>query len=512
MLPLTQMQARILDIIIDHFRSEGYPPTYHYIAKKAKLKNPGSVHKAVDALCKKDLISKEKGRSRGIRLAVEAENVMSKRFRIVSLFSGCGGLDLGFIGGFEVFDRYYPRSRFDIVWANDLDKDSRESYKKNSQYFGDHIIDARDIWDIKINEIPDCDVVLAGFPCQAFSNAGNRKGIKDPRGTLFVACEKIIEGILNRTGGKHPKAFVFENVRGITSSKMEDGTTVPDEIRKRMLALGFHTNYKLIKASKYGVPQQRYRVIFVGTKNPAPEFDFGLIDEVSKANNLPAENNEILELSLGNVLRKIGEDASNKDDIWHLSKSAMYMVKRIGKCAGDLKSFERFVKEAKTKDQVPEKFFEGRSWKNIKYEEMPERFQKIWDRPHIYRAPNFYRRFALGEVCGTITASAQPENCGIVHPLEDRRFSIREIASLQTFPNDFEFEATSLSGAYRMIGNAVPPVLGWVVAQALQKHIFRYEDKFGNPVRKDAIKKIHDTQLPLFNDAIQESALSSSVA
>jgi DNA (cytosine-5)-methyltransferase 1 len=84
-----------------------------------------------------------------------------------------------------------------------------------------------------------------------------------------------------------------------------------------------------------------------------------------------------------------------------------------------------------------------------------------------YRAPNFYRRFGLDEINGTITASAQPENCGIIHPLENRRYSVREIARIQSFPDDFIFSGRSIADKYKVIGNAIPPVLAHTVAKAL---------------------------------------------
>ena len=95
------------------------------------------------------------------------------------------------------------------------------------------------------------------------------------------------------------------------------------------------------------------------------------------------------------------------------------------------------------------------------------RFRKIYDDPKRYHAPKFFRRFALGEINGTITASAQPENCGITHPFENRRFSVREIARIQSFPDDFSFMSIPLQSRYKVIGNAVPPVLGWVMMNAL---------------------------------------------
>jgi DNA (cytosine-5)-methyltransferase 1 len=304
--------------------------------------------------------------------------------------------------------------------------------------------------------------------------------------------------MMERTAGRFPQAFVFENVRGITSCKMDDGISVPEEIKKRLHALGFSTNYKLFKASDYGVPQQRYRVVFVGTRRPSPEFDFRLMDEVVKIHSLPSERDGSLSLCLGNVLGSILEDAPNRNDVWNLSESANYMVSRIGKCSGNFEFFKKLSKEAKDRFSLPEEYLRGRSWKNVNPDELPLRFRRIYDNPQTYRAPNFYRRFALGEICGTITASAQPENCGIVHPLEDRRFSIREIARLQSFPDNFKFADGCLIPAYKIIGNAVPPVFGWVIGQALQKYLLGSDEKYELPVKAAASMRAGD-QLSLLS-------------
>ncbi len=82
-----------------------------------------------------------------------------------------------------------------------------------------------------------------------------------------------------------------------------------------------------------------------------------------------------------------------------------------------------------------------------------------------YRSPNFYRRFSFDEINGTITASAQPENCGILHPTENRRYNVREIARIQSFPDSFTFNTVSMANKYKVIGNAVPPVMGYAVAK-----------------------------------------------
>ena len=109
--------------------------------------------------------------------------------KMVSLFSGCGGLDMGFI-----------QAGYDIIWANDFDSDAQAVYRLN---IGE--IDGRDILSIGEDEIPECDILTAGFPCQPFSNAGNRKGVHDSRGMLYKECLRVI-------AKRMPKVIVFENL------------------------------------------------------------------------------------------------------------------------------------------------------------------------------------------------------------------------------------------------------------------------------------------------------------
>ena len=156
---------------------------------------------------------------------------------------------------------------------------------------------------------------MAGFPCQPFSNAGNRKGVNDDngRGTLFEECERILKAKVEK--GVRPKAFVFENVRGIMSSRMADGTTVPDEIRKRMEALGYRVAAKLLCASNYGVPQMRYRYLIIGVDNTYPSFDFTELDNIVGELNIPSVSHSNDEkLLLGTILQ--GTEGLPDNDFW----------------------------------------------------------------------------------------------------------------------------------------------------------------------------------------------------
>jgi DNA (cytosine-5)-methyltransferase 1 len=401
---------------------------------------------------------------------------MKKILKVVSLFSGCGGMDLGFVGGFSHRHYNLPKTGFKIVFANDFDTDATRTYQANQKYLGEHQFCSGDVRDVKGEDIPKFDILLAGFPCQPFSNAGNRQGVDDKngRGTLFYECERIIEYCSKTYGSNLPKAFVFENVRGILSSKMPDGTTVPEEIHKRMERLGFRLSMKLIKTSDYGVPQNRHRVIIVGIRDDMPAFDFSELDKVMKKTGLPCENNNSYDLTLGATLCDIPKTASQYGEYWEYSPGGQHMVDMICPCVDGEKSLLKF-KKATSVDKISKTIKQGRSWKNINPDDLPPRFRKIYDNPKVYHSPNFYRRFALGEIAGTITASAQPENCGITHPYENRRMSIREIARIQSFPDDFVFPYNAIAGAYKVIGNAVPPVFAWVLANALQNHLNKYD-------------------------------------
>lgn len=394
--------------------------------------------------------------------------MMNKTYRIASLFSGCGGLDLGFTGGFSFLEKQYDRHPTTIVFANDFDKDASTCYNANALLTKDgsscRLDDIRSIGD---EEIPDFDILLAGFPCQPFSNAGNRKGVNDKngRGTLFEECERIIKSKVDK--GVAPMAFVFENVRGILSSKMPSGITVPDEIRNRMERIGYKVSIQLVCSSDYGVPQNRYRVLIVGTRNK--KFDFRQLDDIVNEFKIPSKKNGCDEmLLLGSILKDVSGLSDN--EVWVYSKTTQDTINLIGPCLHGASAIKYF-QEGFRKEDLPPILFEGRSWKDIPYDKLSARFKKIADDPKKYHAPKFFRRFAFGEINGTITASAQPENCGVTHPVENRRFSVREIARIQSFPDEYSFDSIPLQSRYKVIGNAVPPVMAWVVARALLNHL-----------------------------------------
>lgn len=162
--------------------------------------------------------------------------------QVVSLFSGAGGLDLGFILAGHV-----------IVWANDIDADAVATYREN---IGDHVW-LGDIKDLDINCIPDCDIVIGGFPCQGFSVANMGRNVLDERNQLYKEFLRVIEA-------KKPKIFVAENVKGILS--LAKGAVI-DAIVADFRSAGYTVQYKLLNAADFGVPQTRQRVFIVGVRS-----------------------------------------------------------------------------------------------------------------------------------------------------------------------------------------------------------------------------------------------------
>lgn len=392
-------------------------------------------------------------------------------YKIASLFSGCGGLDLGFTGGFDFYGKHFDKLPTEIVFANDFDKDASTCYNSNDLLISDGAkCTLADIRSVDANDIPDFDILLAGFPCQPFSNAGSRKGVNDKngRGTLFEECERILKHKIDK--GVKPKAFLFENVRGILSSKMQDGKTlVPDEIATRMSSLGYNVSMKLLCASDYGVPQNRYRVLIIGIDKEIGRFEFEELQKTVSEFDIPsASYGRDEKLLLGSILR---DTEGVQDNVyWEYSATTQKTVDLIGPCEHGAEALKLFEGDFK-KEDLPDIVFNGRSWKNIPYDKLSPRLKNIFDNPEKYHSPKFFRRFAFGEINGTITASSQPEKCGITHPVENRRYTVREIARIQSFPDNFSFGSIPLQSQYKVIGNAVPPIMAWVIAKTLIHHL-----------------------------------------
>jgi|GEM_PF-648079 len=330
----------------------------------------------------------------------------SHKYTHVSLFTGCGGFDLGF-----------RQAGFKTIFANDIDPEACQTYRYN---IGE-IVEG-DLRKIKLPEFKNRpDILSAGFPCQPFSNAGSRRGIEDERGTLFQTAIDIV-------GKLKPRAIVFENVRGLLSFKKDDKLLI-EEICSQLDDLGYDVVFSLIDASRHNVAQKRLRVVIVGIERSKSHGRFSFPVPIDRS-----------DLSLKHTILDLQDNALNQNELMQLNPQAIH----IG-------------------SMVPE----GGSWKNIPYDKLPPRLQRVWDNIERYRWPTFYRRFHRDEVAGTITAAFKPENAGVWHPTEKRIFSVREISRIQSFPDWFKIEGKNIKSKYQQIGNAVPPRLAYELGKQI---------------------------------------------
>lgn len=196
--------------------------------------------------------------------------------KVVSLFSGAGGLDYGFkLAGHE------------IVWANDLYGDAVETYKKN---IGNHIV-CDDIFNVQAEDVPDCDIIIGGFPCQGFSVANTKRHEDDERNVLYKQLIRIISA-------KKPKFFLAENVKGLTN--LAHGK-VFEMIIRDFEDMGYTVKHDILNAADFGVPQTRQRVIIVGVRK---DIDFEYTYP-KPTNNKNGENGLPKWVSVGEAMSQI---------------------------------------------------------------------------------------------------------------------------------------------------------------------------------------------------------------
>lgn len=299
--------------------------------------------------------------------------------RVVSLFSGAGGLDFGFI-----------KAGHQILWANDLYRDAVETYQKN---IGNHIV-CEDISKISTSDIPDCDIVIGGFPCQGFSVANTKRHVDDERNVLYKQLLRVIRD-------KNPKFFLAENVKGILSiGKGKVFQMILDDFQ----SIGYNVQYRVLNAADYGVPQTRLRVIIVGVRKDV-HFEYKYPSPTNSkdgANGLPRW------VSVSDALKDIPDpDLPNNLPNHNYSKYKL--------------SFNGYIGHRPLNPDMP--------------------------------AP-------------TVTARGDDKGGVVIlpHPTAARRMSCRELATIQSFPMDYEFQGNR-SSVYRQIGNAVPVLLGYAVAK-----------------------------------------------
>ena len=318
-----------------------------------------------------------------------------EKLKVASLFCGCGGTDVGLLGGFDFLGKYYNSNSMEIVYANDIDDNACKIFKENFGITPDN----RDIREVKTEEIPEFDILTGGFPCQSFSIVAQnpkRLGVKDERGKLFFEMCRILRE-------RQPKCFIAENVKGILTANKRSAFPL---ILKEFEESGYDVQYQILNSADYGVPQKRERVIIVGFRK-----DLNITFSFPKA----AIEDETKYTPLKTVIEK------RVDEKYFFSERAV---------AGMMKKRESMNK--------------GRAQD-------------------------------INKPCNTVGAHLAKVSLNSTDPVlmegeRYRRFTPREVARIQSFPDDFELIGSE-AAQYRALGYAIPPVMFWYVAKAVSKEL-----------------------------------------
>jgi DNA (cytosine-5)-methyltransferase 1 len=323
---------------------------------------------------------------------------MKNKLKVASFFCGCGGSDLGILGGFDYLTQSYSSLPFEINYALDFDKHAVETYNANFE----HPAVCEDIKNVNINEINPFDLLVGGFPCQSFSTVNPNKDTNDDRANLYKELVKILSN-------KQPKFFIAENVKGLM-------TLQKGEILKKVIAefesVGYKVKYKLLLASNFGIPQRRERLFIVGVRNDL-NIDYKFPEDTHSELTL-------FEKKPWNPLGTVIKNLEIEDKKYYFSQKAVE----------GMKNAKQNMKRGLYQD--------------------------------------------LDKQCLTITSHLAKTSLNsrdpvlLVNPEKEiyRRFTPKEASAIQSFPENFVYPVSETQ-AYRQIGNAIPPVLMWHVANAL---------------------------------------------
>jgi len=364
---------------------------------------------------------------------------VNSKIKVVSLFSGCGGFDLGFT----------QTNQFEIIWANDILKDACETYRNN---IGDHIVCA-DINEVDKTTIPKADVLVGGPPCQSFSLVGKRDP-NDERSNLVWSYLEVLEHV-------QPKFFILENVTGLLSAKNSDGSKVIDDLVKAFENIGYATNVFKLNAADYGVPQRRKRVFIVGN-------NLGLsVKEPQVTHSQKGENTKAW-VSAKDALGDLPNTSkSGKGKYIHTPKNDYQKLMRVGQNG----SFNlHFTPYASEKDKELMQYIPpGGNYTNVPDEVATTRilnFKKTGGRTTTYG------RLTSDMPSYTLNTHFNRLNVGCnIHYKYKRLISLREGLRIQSFPDNFIIYSSNKRNYYVQIGNAVPPILGKVLAESIYESL-----------------------------------------
>lgn len=347
---------------------------------------------------------------------------------IISLFAGCGGFDLGFrMAGFKV------------IWANEYDTAIHTTYRRNHPNVK---LNTSDIRTLNISDIPNCDGIIGGPPCQSWSLGGKSLGLYDERGQLVYEYIRIIKG-------KHPKFFIMENVPGMVSPRHIGAFKVFLDLFR---SAGYRVKFELINAADFSIPQDRLRVFIVGIRN-----DIGL------EYNFPVASRKkriTLKQAIGNLLYP--PRPYNKDFVKQGEEVIPNHDYYIGGFDGKFMARNRV-----------------RGWQELSYTIQAQ----AKNEPLHPQAPKML-------YCSSDKRMFVPG-----HEKEYRRLSVRECARIQTFPDSFYFYYNNVKDGYKMVGNAVPPRLAFHLAKSIKDCFVGINYNVHNQILVGYIKNNNDLDL-----------------
>jgi DNA (cytosine-5)-methyltransferase 1 len=320
--------------------------------------------------------------------------------RVISLFSGAGGLDLGF-----------THAGFETVFANEYDKTVWPTYEAN---FKRVPLFKGSIADIQVKELPKADGVIGGPPCQSWSEAGAHRGIEDKRGKLFLQYERIIAHV-------NPKFFLAENVSGILSARHK---LAFNEIIKRFKDLGYDVDYRMLRASNFGVPQDRDRVIIVGIRTDL-KCKFVFPEPLGPA--------PTLHKAIYGLPKPLANRSYSKRVEHGKVPNHEYLVGSFS---------PRYMSRNRVRGWKQQSFTIQAGARHAPIHPSAPKMEKVTTDKFRFK-PGFNRKY--------------------------RRLSVRECALIQTFPLKYKFEYERITDGYKMIGNAVPVEFAYHLAIAVKQ-------------------------------------------
>lgn len=373
---------------------------------------------------------------------------------VIDYFSGPGGLAEGF-----------RQAGYNTLLGIDYDENSAKTFKTNHDQSSYIQADISELSPDKVmEEIPDStsqvDMVVGGPPCQGFSIAGDRDQ-GDERNELFKEYARHIDAL-------RPKFVLMENVPGMLSMQTPDGQDVIDEIQDRFDEIGYRTAYKKLLASDYGVPQNRERVIIIGTRLEDGVLSFPNRTHASEGDEIKLDEFDTefrSKVTVGEALSDLpslqaGEEDSNYDEDPNNAYQEMMRNNKSG-------SFENHD-AVNHRDHIVERFEhipQGGDMTDAPEEHQPSK---------VYSSRN--RRLEETRPSYTVTSHVLDE---LIHPWDNRSITVREAARLQSFPDDYVFEGernvfhgADETSQYEQVGNAVPVLLAKSIAEEIKDKNF----------------------------------------